>query len=297
MKGKIMLFLAAIMVSLTLGSYGAMSVDVVGHGGYDDTKLVIDLKNVSFCGNGICNENEYCGSCPEDCGECIVFDIKWPYKYTFDLSEFIEKSPETEIGVIVVPKEKIQSLGVIDWICMFCRVCTWFCDNLLPYLTEQGFKPLAITSEGHIVGMIKAGNVPKIAEIEGVLAVMPDDGIANKLNSLELKISPILKDLNVSESADIDMGIKTGEEMIIPIGGETQIGDVKIRIDKEPFRFLGIIPIPWVESGNFKMKINNKGTEEVSIIKSGSSIKIGNKLIEVTQLEENMMKIRIIHSE
>lgn len=286
MKAKITLFLAAIMVSLALGSYGAMSAEIQGHGGYDDMQLVIDLKNVSTCGDGLCGTDEYCGSCPEDCGKCMQIDIKWPYKYTVDMSKFIEKEPGAEIGVVIVPKEGIQTQGMIDWICVFCKICNWFCDSLLPILKENGFKPLAVTSEGYIVGTIKAENVEKVASMDTVLLILPDDGISTKLGGIDLKIEPLILDINTKGGIDMD----TKESVVIPIGGETQIGDVKLRVDREPYRFLGI-PIFWLESDSLRLEIDEDGRKETNIIKNGSSIPIGDKLVEISNLRGDKVKI------
>lgn len=41
-----------------------------------DYGLFSELAALSYCGDGICDEDESCSICPEDCGECLIDDGK-----------------------------------------------------------------------------------------------------------------------------------------------------------------------------------------------------------------------------
>jgi hypothetical protein len=159
-------------------------------------------------------------------------------KISPSLKEKITKSPNEHVEVLLEIEElKVCFEGLNQFCYCLCKLLFWLCDEGFLNFEQIGFSTEAIAHNGHILGVIEAGKIPKLAEMKDVKYIKEDDGLSNEVNSASLLIDQKIFN-TLAYSTNPASKIVTSDENLLTIAEMSKIYHV------DPNQEISIIIVP-----------------------------------------------------
>lgn len=112
-------------------------------------------------------------------------------KISQELQDLIQNFPNQKVDIVLTTSnpsnQSIQVTGIIGGACEFLcnKLGKWYCTEFLPQLKNKEFDTRMITTDGHVFGTIRAGNIPSLSQIETISYISKDNGVTQKVVSFQ----------------------------------------------------------------------------------------------------------------